>query len=158
MAVKKTPVKKTLVKKSDVDPILEAQNLVLEVEQAEQDIKDEITKDMIRANAEHAAIMKKNTQNANQKRGMDIHMANKAIEFAQDTLRVAKNGQLDGRHKDLIDLMYSIQSSLEEEKVEADKIRAKRTNDLIAKIKADTKRDEDAVARAKAERHKKLSK
>jgi len=109
MAAKKTVVKKAVVEKEIevvIDPVVEAQNLLLEIEQAEQDIEDIIAQDMIRAKVEHAAVIANNLKKSNHKRQTDIHMATKAVQLAQDTLKQVKVGPIVGRYKVIIDLMY----------------------------------------------------
>lgn len=88
-----------------VDPVLEAENLLLEIEQAKQDIKDDIANDMIRAKAEHAAIVKKNAKNAFNQRYNDIDMAKKLCGMANECLRRSKVGVVDGVYKELLDFV-----------------------------------------------------
>jgi hypothetical protein len=92
-----------------VDPVIEAQNLLLEIDQAEQDIADVIAADMVRAEIEHKAIIAKNLKESNRKRDMDIHMASKSIKLAEDTLKQAKNGLLTGRYLSLVKMMYELE-------------------------------------------------
>lgn len=90
-----------------LDPVVEAKNLLLEIEQAEQDIKDEIQRDMVRAEQEHRAILVRNSKIAADKKYMDIHMSKKLIKLADECMRQCKTGIVGGRYKVLIDLMYS---------------------------------------------------
>lgn len=99
--------KKTVEKKIEValDPVVEAQNLLLEIEQAEQDIKDEIDRDMVRAEIEHKAILKRNARLCSFARHENIALSNKLISLSKECLRQAKVGSISGRYKMMIDLM-----------------------------------------------------
>jgi len=105
-----------------LDPVVEAQNLLLEIEQAHQDIADDKAADMVRAVAEQAAIMKANTKRSNDIRGMNIHMAGQAIKLSEELVKQCKCGEVVGRYKQLLDLMFSF---LEEDKEAAKKLKKK---------------------------------
>lgn len=104
MAARKKVVEKKVV--VELDPVIEAQNLLLEIEQAEQDIKDEVERDMVRAEIEHKAIIKKNARESAAKRYDNIDAAKKLIKLSEECVRQAKVGHIDGRYKIMLDLMY----------------------------------------------------
>ena len=89
-----------------LDPVVEAQNLLLEIEQANQDIADDLERDMLRAVVEQEAVMKENLKKANAIRYTNIHMANIGITMCKDLVIQCKNGLLSDRNKELLDLMY----------------------------------------------------
>tara|TARA_R110000744_G_scaffold113959_1_gene213184 strand:- start:719 stop:1039 length:321 start_codon:yes stop_codon:yes gene_type:complete len=98
MAVKKI--------KEVADPVEEAKNLLLEIEQVEEDIATEREAEMVRAVAENKAIMAKNAKAASNKKYMDIHMAKKLVSLSSQLVGRCTNGGINGRFKQLLDLMY----------------------------------------------------
>lgn len=98
MAVKKI--------KEVVDPVEAAKNLLLEIEQAEEDIAIELEAEMVRAVAENKAIMVKNAKASSAKKYMDVYVAKKLVSMSSELVGRCTNGGVVGRHKELLDLMY----------------------------------------------------